>query len=75
MVFSTEGFGVVEAIIGQGVSVSTVCRVLRVTDRGYRAWLDRPDDPKNDSPRNGRGDYCQHRLCFPSLLRGSTGPC
>ena len=27
---------------GQGISISTACRVLRVTDRGYRAWRDRP---------------------------------
>jgi len=32
----------VKALTGQGISIQTACRVLRVTDRGYRAWRDRP---------------------------------
>jgi len=32
----------VKALTGQGISIQTACRVLRVTDRGYRSWRDRP---------------------------------
>lgn len=35
-------FPVVAALTGQGISIATACRVLRVTDRGYRAWRVRP---------------------------------
>ncbi|WP_236866596.1 IS3 family transposase, partial [Brevibacterium daeguense] len=31
-----------KALTGQGISTKTACRVLRVTERGYRAWRDRP---------------------------------
>lgn len=30
----------IDALTGQGIS--TACQVLRVTDRGYWAWRDRP---------------------------------
>lgn len=30
------------ALTGQAISTKTACRVLRVTERGYRAWRDRP---------------------------------
>jgi transposase InsO family protein len=29
-------------LTGQGISTKTACHVLRVTERGYRAWRDRP---------------------------------
>lgn len=29
-------------LTGQGISAKTACRVLRVTERGWRAWRDRP---------------------------------
>ncbi len=34
------------ALTGQGVSINTACKVLRVTDRGYRAWRDRPQSQR-----------------------------
>lgn len=35
-------FPVFQTLTGQGISITTACRVLRVTDRGYLAWRGRP---------------------------------
>lgn len=31
-----------KALTGHGIRIKTACRVLRVTDRRFRAWRDRP---------------------------------